>query len=72
MVRGRTPGWGQPEENPNPNFMALLISIQQRLDDQAAFMQQQFAVIHDLQQQHGRLINLKEEEVKNEDFNANQ
>ena len=33
MVRGRTQGRGQPVENPNPDFMAVLTSIQQRLDE---------------------------------------
>ncbi len=72
MVQGRTQGRGQPVENPNPDFMAILVSIQQRLDDQAAFMQQQATVIHDLQQQQGRIINPEEEEVENKAFNANQ
>ena len=50
--------------------MALLISIQQRLDNQAAFLKQQATVIHDLQQQQGRIINPEEEEVENEAFNV--
>ena len=35
-------------------------------------MQQQAVVIHDLQQQQGRIINPEEEEIENEAFNANQ
>ena len=41
MARGRAQGRGQPEENPNPEFMTLLMNIQPRLDDQAVMMQQQ-------------------------------
>ena len=37
--------------------MAVLTSIQQRLDEQAAFMQQQAETIRNLQQQQGRIIN---------------
>ena len=71
MVRGRTQGRGQPVENPNPDFMAVLISIQHKLDEQAAFMQQQAAVILDLQKQQGRIINPEEYEDEDEAFNAN-
>ena len=56
MVRGRTQGRGQPVENPNPDFMAVLTSIQQRLDEQAAFMQHQAETIRNLQQQQGRML----------------
>ena len=51
--------------------MAVLTSIQQRLDEHAAFMQQQAPVILDLQQQHRRIINPEEDEDENEAFNAN-
>ena len=57
MVRGRTQGRGQPVENPNPDFMAVLTSIQQRLDEQAAFMQQQGETIRNLQQLQERIMN---------------
>ena len=49
MVRGRAQGRGQPVENPNLEFMILLINIQRRLDDQAAMMQQQAELIQNLQ-----------------------
>ena len=48
MVRERAHGWGQPTENPNPEFMTLLINIQRRLDDHAAMMQQQAELIQNL------------------------
>ena len=56
MVRGRTQGRGQPVENPNPDFMTVLTSIQQRLDEQAAFIQQQAGTIRNLQQHQGRML----------------
>ena len=40
MVRVREQGREQAVENPNPDFMAFLLNIQQRLDDQAVLMQQ--------------------------------
>ena len=40
MVRGRAQGKGQQAENPNPEFMTLLLNIQHRLDEQATMMQQ--------------------------------
>ena len=51
MVRGRAQGRGQPAENPNPEFMTLLLNIQRRLDDQVVIMQQQDEMIQNLQQQ---------------------
>ena len=41
MVRGRAQGGSQPAENPNLEFMALLLNIQRQLYFQAAMMQQQ-------------------------------
>ena len=40
MVCGREQGRGLPPENPNSEFMTLLMNIQRHLDDQAAMMQQ--------------------------------
>ena len=56
MARGRAQGRGQPVDNPNPEFMTLLLNIQRRLDDQAAIMQQQAEMIQNLQQQQGRVV----------------
>ncbi len=50
LVYERVHGWGQLVGNPNPEFMALLLNIQRRLDDQAAIMQQQAEMIQSLQQ----------------------
>ena len=48
MVRGRGHGRGLPAENPNSEFMTLLMNIQRRLDDQATMMQQQVELIQNL------------------------
>ena len=50
MVRGRAQGRDQPIENLNPEFMTILLSIQQRLDDQIAIVQQHDVVIQNIQQ----------------------
>ena len=50
MVRGKAQGRDQPVENPNPEFMTLLMNIQCRLDEQATMMQQQAIMIQNLQQ----------------------
>ena len=59
MVHERAHGWGQPVENPNPEFMALLLNIQRRLNEQAALLQQQAGMIQSLQQQQGRVVSLE-------------
>ena len=69
MARGRAQGRGQPVDNPNPEFMTLLLNIQRRLDDQAAMMQQQAEMIQNLQQQHGRVVEPEQKEPDDEDVN---
>ena len=39
MVRGRAQGGDQHAENPNQEFMTLLLNIQRRLDKQADLIQ---------------------------------
>ena len=51
MVRGRGQNGEQPENDQNGNLAAILANIQHRLEKQALMMQQQFAVIQNLQQQ---------------------
>ena len=69
MVRGRAQGRDQPVENPNPEFMTLLMKIQCGLDEQATMMQQQAVMIRNLQQWHGGVVDLKHEKTENEDVN---
>ena len=45
MVRVRAQGREPTVENPNPEFMTLLLNIQQCLDDQVVMMQQQVEMI---------------------------
>ena len=45
MVHRRAQGGDQPIENPNPEFMALLLNIQRQLDGQATIIQQQAVMI---------------------------
>lgn len=47
MLQGRSAGGDQPAGN--QEFMTFLLNIQQRMDEQAVVMQQQAAVIQDLQ-----------------------
>ena len=49
MVRGKAQDRDQPIENPNPEFMALLLNIQWQLSEHAALMQQQAGMIQNLQ-----------------------
>ena len=49
MVHERVQGREPAVENPNPEFMTLLLNIQQRLDDQAVAMQQQAETIQNSQ-----------------------
>ena len=48
MVSGRAQGRDQLAENPNPEFITLILNIQLRLDEQVAMMQQQTVNIHNL------------------------
>ena len=41
MVCGIAQGMGQPIENPNLKFMAFLLNIKRRLNEQATMMQKQ-------------------------------
>ena len=43
-------------KNPNPEFMALLLNIQSRLDEQAIVMQQQVEMIQSLQQRQSKVV----------------
>ena len=72
MVCGKVQGREQPVENPNSEFMALLLNIQQRLDDKAATMQQQVETIRNLQQQQGRILDLEFNGFQNEGLNIDQ
>ena len=70
MVRGRGQGRGLPAENPNLEFMTILLNIQQQLDDQVAMMQQQAEMIQNLQQQQQeRVVDLEHEIPEEEDVN---
>ena len=70
MVRGRGQGKGLLAENPNSEFMTLLMNIQCRLEDQAAMMQQQAELIQNLQQQQqGRVVDHELEGPEDEDLN---
>ena len=63
MVRGRAQGRDQPEANPNPEFMTILMNIQRRLDEQADL------ILNLQQQQQGRVVEPVHEEPGNEDVN---
>ena len=69
MVRGRAQGRGEPVENPNSEFMSLLLNIQRRLDEHAAMMQQQAEMIQNLQLQQGRVADHELEGSKDKDLN---
>ena len=72
MVHGREQGRGLLAENPNSEFMTLLMNIQHRLDDQVAMMQQQAELIQNLQyQQQGRIVDPEHEGPEDEDVNLN-
>ena len=51
MVHARGQNSDQSENGLNGNLIAILASIQQRLEEQAVMMQQQSAIIQNLQQQ---------------------
>ncbi|KAL5548506.1 hypothetical protein UlMin_003737 [Ulmus minor] len=55
MVRGR--GRGRPARNQDTDITAILADIQQRLEEQAALMEQQTVIIHELQQDQNARIN---------------
>ena len=55
MVRGKAQGRDQHAENPNQEFMTLLLNVQRQVNEQAALLQQQARMIRRLQQQQGRL-----------------
>ena len=61
MERGGAQVREQLAENPNPEFMALLLNIQRQLDEQATMIQQQAVMIQNLQQQQGGVANLGHE-----------
>ena len=67
MERGGAQGREQLAENPNPEFMALLLNIQRQLDEQATMIQQQAVMIQNLQQQQGGVANLGHEIPEDED-----
>ena len=69
MVCGRAQGRDQPAENPNPEFMTLLLNIQRRIDEQATVMQQKAVMIQNLQHRQGGVVDLEHEIPEDEDVN---
>ena len=70
MVHGRAQGRDQPAENPNQEFMTLLLNIQRQVNEQAALLQQQARMIQRLQQQQGRVVSLEREGLEEDGPNT--